>query len=236
MKRKTFTLIELLVVIAIIAILAALLLPALGRARSSARSAACVSNLRQSAIAFNAYFSDNKEYAPFYGNYYADPASGATTSAPAWYASLWDYLGAKQTVSDDNRKIKSLRCPGEDVKYTAITLSYTYNGNMGGITGTDYTRNGKTLRLSMLKKPSLTMMLVDSNAKAGFGQYIQFRNESAPLNGTLRVGYYRHGGMFANVSFIPGHVKSLRGMTTYGFTKDNVASQDLHWAGGPLWE
>lgn len=63
-RRSGFTLIELLTVIAIIAILAAILIPTVGRVRASARASACISNLRQVSQAMHLYAADHGDYLP----------------------------------------------------------------------------------------------------------------------------------------------------------------------------
>ena len=85
MKQKGFTLIELLVVLAIIAILAAILLPALARAREAVRRTSCANNLRQFGLAFKMYAQEHNGYLPPlspYGSVRVDTLSSNLWSAP----------------------------------------------------------------------------------------------------------------------------------------------------------
>jgi prepilin-type N-terminal cleavage/methylation domain-containing protein/prepilin-type processing-associated H-X9-DG protein len=104
-RARAFTLIELLIVIAIIAILAAMLFPALARAKEAARRIACVNNLRQLGISLKMYADDNEEAFP-------------PRAVPIWMERLRSYYQAPAV----------LKCPSDPLPPAAEQRSYIING------------------------------------------------------------------------------------------------------------
>jgi prepilin-type N-terminal cleavage/methylation domain-containing protein len=101
-----FTLIELLVVVAVIAILASMLLPALGKARESARNMKCTSTIRQGALLFQQYFEDSNDLLP--------PLATAGYDYGGWYKAMRPYatlVGKNQDGTFRNDRPVELTCP-----------------------------------------------------------------------------------------------------------------------------
>lgn len=119
--RHAFTLIELLVVISIVSVLIAILLPALAKARQSARSVACLSNLHQLHIPLAMYMEDNKDWFP--GSFTWSKGNISSTSSYGTYFSsgLLIYL-------QNNRLFEA--CPDY---YRTQWITYAFNDRLGGI-------------------------------------------------------------------------------------------------------
>ncbi len=126
--RRAFSLVELLVVIAIVAMLMALMLPALNNARELGRQSLCSANLRQQGIAVNTYATDAKGWGPF-TNIAQDDANWGTESQ-YWMVQLASYLAMDSNRSSYNYVYNNAKNPQNMMKVFQCPSTYKkYNWN-----------------------------------------------------------------------------------------------------------
>lgn len=150
MKKNAFTLIELLVVIAIIAILAAMLLPALNQARDKARATACVNNLKNLGLGFQFYLQNSEDIYPTY-----------ETPVSFWARLVMESMG---TVNTSNRQEGIMLCPSASLKPDGSARTWNvhdaaYGYNFMGLG--DYA-GGVVVKQNKLKRPSSMVVVADS--------------------------------------------------------------------------
>lgn len=216
MKRRAFTLVELLVVIGIIAVLIGLLLPALGVARESAKTVACLSNLRQLATAVQIYCDRYKGSYPI--AYYDDAGSPLHTS----YS--WDFNSIRNldtgVVSiqpgllwEGDTAAKVQQCPSYDGKSNTLADPYTgYNYNTSYIGHGQYESIVEPAKAGQIRYASRCALFGDGQYAGGANKYMR-----APLPNAGDASFmarasgtqgFRHR-LRTNVVFCDGHAESI---------------------------
>lgn len=202
--KRGFTLMELLVTVAIIAVLAALLFPAVGKMMGEGKSAACAANLRQISGLVYQYVGENDGQLP--ASY---DGSVPLTLSSLWLCKLTDQAGIPRTpwvIGSGAGPEQVFICPSTPTlgRQGVSNIDLSYGWNYLGLTLRDTAANpyGMITKLASVPHPSRTIMVADSN---GAGN----PNFTYVISPTQFTPDCRHSGQ-ANVLFVDGHVERVK--------------------------
>jgi prepilin-type N-terminal cleavage/methylation domain-containing protein/prepilin-type processing-associated H-X9-DG protein len=222
MKKKGFTLIELLVVIAIIALLMAVLLPSLAKAREQGKGILCLNNLRQMTIAAKVYASDNEDYFPPAYSFDPDPMDSISIN-PSWdFTTIKDWTTSEIIIkpgllwagetSDKVQQCPSYKGPSNSLadRYTGYNYNTSFIGHGAGET------IRRPARTTHVRDTAGCALFGDGEYSGGANKYMRspFKSDSdefyARASGTQG---WRHSSK-TSVAWVDGHASFQREIFT----------------------
>ena len=219
-NKNSFTLIELLIVIAIIAILSAMLLPALSQAREKARQVVCMNNMKQLYFLFHLYSQDNDGWmCP--GSYQGQSIQWDGILKRAGYLKYDIYNDWRFGFGGKNEPVQCPKWASRIYKSGSVKYSYCVNGSQffRARDPWDFSFGYGFRKFDDVKRPSVHFMVCDGSTISGYGYGIASRyNNSAPMTewfdttATPFMGNYldRHSNGI-NLLYFDGHVSYWTG-------------------------
>jgi len=241
--KRAFTLIELLVVVAIIALLIAILLPSLGRARERARQTVCVGNLRNMGIAMVMYYQNNNYRFPSVGGNTETDIDWIAWRAPEWKppVSVTPNVATKGIgpyLISTPSNIKILFCPSDD---TNNSRAYAFSYLMNWMTSCQPIPNGNGVpagsvfsNVNNVKRPGECIVFYEEDESSINDNWAQLwssnivdrmaiRHDKVGLTApdpTGMLNYVPNSKRKGNVAFVDGHAEFVT--RSYAHSKEHA--------------